>query len=396
MKYVLGTAVMASFVASIASAGGIERARPAYNILFEDGNYAQFSFSQINADVSGDYSATAAFIGGSSSTGDMSNVERQIGFGLKLQLTDRLDAAVLLSQPYGADAVYGRGFYEGLTAQWNSTAVDTVLKYQINERMSIYGGASLLTSSADIMIPVALGNIASDPDGPAALGGGPLPGSIVSDYAASSSTETDVGYVLGAAYEIPDIALRVALTYRSAITHDFDAQESYTQLTLPGGVPTFTPVNTTTDTSIEMPQSWTLDFQSGVAPKTLVFGSVKWTEWSKWEVRPGAYEAETGSDIVSFENDVFTYQLGVGRQVTENLSLFARVGHETKKGGTASRLSPTDGYTSVGFGGSYQLGQAKITAGIEHAWLGDAETSTPTDFTGNTATGFGLTVGFAF
>lgn len=388
--------MLVSMVAGVTHAGGIERARPAYDILFEDGNYVQFSFSQTNPDVSGEYSTTAAGIGGSSSTGNMSNIERQIGFGLKLELTDRLDAAVLLSQPYGADAEYDRGFYEGLTAQWNSTAVDTVLKYQINERMSVYGGASLLTSSADIMIPVALGNISSDPDGPAALGGGPLPGSIVSDYAASSSTETDLGYVLGAAYEIPDIALRAALTYRSAITHDFKAQETYTQLSLPGGIPTPTPINATTDTKVEMPQSWTLDFQSGIAPKTLLFGSVKWTEWSKWSVKPSAYEAETGGEIVSFDNDVFTYQLGVGRQVTETLSLFARVGHETKKGGTSSRLSPTDGYTSVGFGGSYQMGKAKITAGVEHAWLGDAETSTPTEFSGNTATGFGLTVGFAF
>lgn len=396
MKRVLGTAALASFVAGMAHAGGIERSRPAYNILFEDGNYVQFSFSQTNADVSGDYSPTLTVAGGSSSTGDMANTESQIGFGLKLQLSEQLDAAILFSQPYGADAAYGKGFYEGLTAQWNSTAVDTVLKYQINENMSVYGGASMLTSSADITIPVTLGNIASDPDGPAALGGGPRPGSIVSEYTASGARETDVGFVVGAAYERPEIAMRVALTYRSAITHEFDTTETYTQLTLPGGVPTFTPISTTGKTKVEMPQSVTLDFQSGVAPKTLVFGSVKWTEWTKWNVSPGAYEAETGGEIVSFDNDTFTYQLGVGRQITDNLSLFARVGHETKKGGTASRLSPTDGYTSVGFGGSYQMGQAKITAGIEHAWLGDAETSSNTEFTDNTATGFGITVGFSF
>lgn len=391
MKYVLGAACLASFVAGMATAGGIERARPAQSILFEDGNYVQFSFSQTNGNVSGDY---PGFVGGGG-TGDIANAERQIGFGLKLQLSEKLEFAVLRTNPYGADASYGEGFYEGLTAQWRSTSVDTILKYNLNERVSVYGGASILSSSADITIPVNLANIASDPDGPAALGGGPRPGSIVSDYTASSSRETDVGYILGAAYQIPDIALRVALTYRSSITHDFKAKESYTNLALAPG-PVFTQVDANTENSVEMPQSVTLDFQSGIAPKTLLFGSVKWTEWSKWEVRPEAYEAETGSDIVSFENDVFTYQLGVGRQVTDSLALFARVGYETKKGGTASRLSPTDGYTSVGFGGSYTLGQAKITAGIEHAWLGDAETSTPTKFTGNTATGFGLTVGFSF
>ncbi|WP_417524155.1 OmpP1/FadL family transporter [Marinovum sp.] len=378
--------------AGIAQAGGLERARPAESILFEKGNYAHFSFSQTDADVSGDY---PAFVGGGS-TGDMANATSHIGFGLKMAINDQLDFAFLMSQPYAADAEYGQGFYNGLTAKWRSTAVDAILKYNLSDRMSVYGGASVLTSSADITIPVALANIASDPDGPAALGGGPQPGSIVSNYSANSSQETDLGFIVGAAYEIPDYAMRVALTYRSEIEHEFDARESYTQLSLPGGAPTFTAISTTTKTPVIMPQSLTLDFQTGVAPKTLVFGSVKWTEWSKWQVKPGAYEAETGGEITSFDNDTFTYQLGVGRQLSEQFSVFARAGYESKKGGESSRLSPTDGYTSIGLGGSYTMGQAKITAGVEHAWLGDAESSTPTDFSDNTATGFGISVGFSF
>ncbi|WP_323764287.1 OmpP1/FadL family transporter [Marinovum sp.] len=392
MKYIASAASAACLVAGVAQAGGLERARPAESILFEQGNYVQFSFSQTDADVSGDY---PAFVGGGS-TGDMSEATQHIGFGLKMAINDRFDFAMLMSQPYAADASYGQGFYEGLTARWNSTAVDAILKYKINDRISVYGGPSLLTSSADITIPLTLANIASDPDGPALLGGGPQPGSIVSDYSASSSRETDLGFIVGTAYEIPDYALRVALTYRSEIEHEFDARESYTQLTLPGGVPTFAAVATNSDLPIIMPQSLTLDFQTGVAPKTLVFGSVKWTEWSKWQVKPGNYEAETGGEITSFDNDTFTYQLGVGRQLSDELSVFARAGYESKKGGERSRLSPTDGYTSIGLGGSYTMGQVKITAGVEHAWLGDAESSTPTDFSDNTATGFGISVGFAF
>ncbi|MGY3436576.1 MULTISPECIES: OmpP1/FadL family transporter [unclassified Marinovum] len=388
MKYVASAASAACFVAGIAQAGGIERARPADSILFEEGNYVQFSFSQTTPSVDGDY---PGFVGGGS-TGSMANATQHIGFGLKMALADRLDFAIVLSQPYAADASYGAGLYEGLTAEWRSTAVDLLVKYDVTDQVSVYGGPSLLTSSADINIPLPLANGASDPDGRA----GPLPGSIVSDYAASSSRETDLGFVLGAAFQIPEYAARVAMTYRSQIEHEFRADESYTQLSFPGGVPTMTPIATTTDTPIIMPQSLTLDFQSGVAPKTLVFGSIKWTEWSKWSVSPGAYESETGSEITGFDNDTFTYQLGIGRQLSDQFSVFARVGHESKKGGEASRLSPTDGYTSVGLGGSYTMGRAKITAGVEHAWLGDAESGTPTKFSDNTATGFGLTLGFAF
>ena len=392
MKYVASAASAACFVAGIAQAGGIERARPADSILFEEGNYVQFSFSQTTPSVDGDYPA----ILGGGSTGSMAEATQHIGFGLKMSLADRVDFAIVMSQPYAADASYGAGFYEGLTAEWRSTAVDLLVKYDVTDQVSVYGGPSVLSSSADINIPLTLANIASDPDGPLALGGGPQPGSIVSDYSASSSRETDLGFVLGAAFQIPEYAARVAMTYRSEIEHEFKADETYNQLSLPGGVPTVTPIATTTDTPITMPQSLTLDFQSGVAPKTLVFGSVKWTEWSKWSVSPGAYESETGSEITGFDNDTFTYQLGIGRQISDEFSVFARVGHESKKGGESSRLSPTDGYTSVGLGGSYTMGQAKITAGVEHAWLGDAETSSPTKFSDNTATGFGLTLGFAF
>ena len=45
-------------------------------------------------------------------------------------------------------------------------------------------------------------------------------------------------------------------------------------------------------------------------------------------------------------------QLGFGRKNNDNLSLFARVGHEAATGGVASRLSPTDGMQGIGVGGS--------------------------------------------
>lgn len=379
-------ACAACLLAGVAQAGGLERDRPAEAILFEEGNYAQFSFRSSDPNVSGEY---PAFLGGGS-TGDMAGSTTNIGGGLKFQLTDRFDFALLFSQPYAANAAYDKGFYNGLTATWRSTSIDALLKYDVTDRVAVYGGPSFLTSSADITIPLTLANVASDPDGPA----GPLPGSIVSTYRAQSSTETDVGFILGAAYQIPDYKLRVALTYRSEIEHEFDARETYTQLSLPG--PAFTPVSTSSKTPIKMPQSLTLDFQSGVTPKTLVFGSVRWTEWSKWQVKPGAYAAETGREITRFKHDTMTYQLGVGRAVTDSLSVFARLGHETKKGSTVTRLSPTDGYTSVGIGASYTVGNAEITAGIEHAWLGEAESGTPTDFSDNTATGFGVTIGFRF
>ena len=86
---------------------------------------------------------------------------------------------------------------------------------------------------------------------------------------ANGSTE-DTGYIVGAACEKPEIALRAALTCESAITHDFPTTKTLAPL---GGT-----IQTTT--TIEMPQSPALDFQSGIATDMLLFGLIRWSEWS--------------------------------------------------------------------------------------------------------------------
>jgi len=177
------------------------------------------------------------------------------------------------------------------------------------------------------------------------------------------------------------------LTYESSVTHSFRTTEAI------AAVPSISGVGTT---NVEIPQSVTLDFQSGVAKDTLVFGSIKWSEWSKWEVRPPGYDALTGSDITSFENNVITYSLGVGRKINDNLSLFARVGYEKANGGVISRLLPTDGLHSIGVGGSWTKDNFKITGGVEYVKLGDATDGSETQFTNNEAVGVGMSVLFSF
>jgi hypothetical protein len=91
-----------------------------------------------------------------------------------------------------------------------------------------------------------------------------------------------------------------------------------------------------------------------------------------------------------------TYQLGVGRRLSDDLSVFARLGYEAENGGVASRLAPTDGSTSIGIGGSYTIDNIEFTGGIEYARLGDAVDGSGTVYEDNSALGFGLTVGFSF
>lgn len=360
MKQLAAAAGLLALSAGAVSAGGIDRARLNYGILFEKGTYAELGFAHVQPSVSGTYAAPL----GGGSTGDMAGDYSTFSLSYKQDLNEKLSFGLFLNTPYGADAEYTSGPYTGLQAEWDSTQVTGILRYKPTEAFSVYGGLRYLRSKASIAIPAAL---------------------VRAPYTAEGSTE-DVGYLVGVAYEKPEIALRVALTYESQITHDFPTTETWAPL---GGT-----INTTT--RIKMPQSITLDFQSGVAKDTLVFGSIRWSEWSVWKVRPPGFGGVTGTDITGFDNNVITYQLGVGRRINENFAIFARASFEDAKGGIASRLAPTDGQKTFGIGGTYTKDAIKVTAGIEYIDVGDAVDASATDFSSNHGIGFGVSIGYRF
>ena len=104
--------------------------------------------------------------------------------------------------------------------------------------------------------------------------------------------------------------MRVALTYSSAIDLTLAASA--------GGNLTAT-----------MPESVNLDFQTGVAADTLVFGSVRWAGWSEGHIT----DPNVG-ELVSWDEDVVTYTLGVGRKFSDSFSGALSASYEEAQGGT--------------------------------------------------------------
>lgn len=336
--------------AGMATAGGLDRSGQSVDVLFESGNYGELSFGYIDPSVTGADAAT-------NPTGDMAPAYAVLGFGVKMQLSDQFALAVVYDQPYGADVSYGAGsFYAGTTATLSANAVTVLGKYNVTDRISAFGGAAFQTMSASAVLNAVL----APPGG----------------YSVAADPASGAGFVVGGAYEIPDIALRVALTYRSEITTTHDTLEGGL---LPGTM------------DVTTPQSVNLEFQTGINPKTLVFGSVRWVDWSTFHLSPSLVP-----NLVSYENDVMTYSLGVGRKITENLSAALTVGYERSTGGPATVLAPTDGNVSLGLGVTYNMGDAKVTAGVRHVWLGDATDEAGGTWSGNTAIAAGVSIGFEF
>ena len=357
--------------AATAYAGGIERSNQSVGVLFEEGRYLQLSLGHVSPDVSG--SVLPAFAGSLGlDSGNMVDSYLNFGAAYKADINDTWSYAIILDQPYGADVDYPvtpTYFASGSTAEFNSTALTGILQYNLPSNVSFYGGVRLQNVEAEANIP------------------------FVAGYEASADRSFGVGYLLGAAYERPDIALRVALTYYSKVDHDLDTTES--SVSLLGG-----PNESTTP--IETPQAVNLEFQTGIAKDTLLFGSVRWVNWSDFDITPDDYFALTsGGSLVSYEDDRTTYTLGVGRRLTDKWSVAGSISHEPSTGSIVSNLGPTDGFTSLGLAAIYTEGNMEITTGIRYVWVGDAETevgaaSPATEFEDNEAFGIGVQVGFKF
>ena len=202
-------------------------------------------------------------------------------------------------------------------------------------------------------------------------------------YAASIEDSLGLGYVLGAAYEIPDIALRLAVTYNSEISHEGDTVEV--------GAASGTGV-----TAIATPQSVNIDFQTGIAADTLLTAGLRWAEWGSFDVIP----LNLGSDLADLDDSV-RYTLGVARRFNEQLAGSISLSFEEDNGSaTVSPLGPNEGVLGLTVGMRYETEGTTISGGINYTKLGDAFAGVGGQpvalFEGNSAVGIGFQIATEF
>jgi long-chain fatty acid transport protein len=383
LRSAIATASILALGAGMAQAAGIERGVPSTRVLFKDGRYVEVSAAYVSPDLSGrgaDLTALGATAQVPGSTGDLLESYWQFGFALKTDLTDRISFALIGDDPWGADTKYGRGSfpagpfppifsYDGTTANLDSYALSGIIAYDVTPAVKLYAGLRAQWMEADASIPF-VGPTAPPPFGPRPDG-----------YTVDTNSDWGFGYMLGGAYQIPDMALRVALTYYSKIEHKFDTRE-------------FGDSNTRTD--IETPQAVNLEFQSGVAANTLVFGSIRWVDWSDFAIEPPLYKLVTGRALVDYESDWWTYTLGVGYQFNEAFAGSVSLAHEPQTDDVLTTLGPIDGRTTLSLGGTSTRGAVEFAGGVSYSWLGSTENILETDYSDGDAFGLGLRVGYNF
>lgn len=186
----------------------------------------------------------------------------------------------------------------------------------------------------------------------------PAPGLPIAAVTSRIDVESDgdykAGFRIGAAYEIPEIALRVQAMYRSEVKHDeIEGDGTVTILssllpTLPAGtvVPVQSFLNETTS-----PQSLEIKGQTGIAPGWLLLGSFRWTDWSTNEVAINTISSPligTTSSYAPYHwRDGYTASIGVGHAFNEQISGAIAVGYD-RGVSTGAETTYTDIYTLSG------------------------------------------------
>ncbi|WP_368566836.1 OmpP1/FadL family transporter [Acinetobacter junii] len=426
LKYLSTAMILATLPATGVFAAALDRSGQSMSAFFQPGNYFEAGLSVLDADVSGttkaNYPNAALPLLSNTSVGEMADSYQFAHAALKLQLADQLSFGLIYDQPFGAKATYstdtaklpaalpgaaaalqGQGAFHNGT-QGTSVEVETqnlsmILGFQPNKNLNFYAGPAYQTVKGNIQLRgTAYG-------GSATFGG----------YNADIKETGDIGWLAGAAYQIPEIALKASVTYRSEIKHSTDAKESFSSLGLFAGLNAI-PAK---ETDITTPQSVNLDLQTGIMADTVAFANVRWVNWKDFAVRPykfgvastqAAVVASTGKkdgfDLVAYTDDQWSVTTGVGRKLNEHWAGNVSVGWDSGAGNPVTTLGPTEGYWNVGLGIQYSPAPNYfIAGGVKYFWLGDAKAqsgsqfNTPNyvaEFENNDAIAYGMKIGYKF
>lgn len=279
LKSMVAGLVAGAAMATGAQAGGFNRGSANLDGLYSDGFGVYSGITYVSPGRS--YSsvtgvrvvggAPAGFAQGPVEFGDSFTVPYASAGG---QLVDNVACVGSYSQPYGADSTYSGAITYHIASQSLATrelGLTCSYRHDVGKgRLSFIGGVfnEYIEYKQARNFNLAFGN--------------------TGDSTINVTSDT-WGYRLGLAYEIPEIAFKASLMYRSQTDHTARGNYGNTPfaiLATANGAPApliaayGAQTSATATTSASLPQSVELNVQSGIAPGWLAFGSVKWTDWS--------------------------------------------------------------------------------------------------------------------
>ena len=354
------------------NAEGLERINIDPSFMFTEGSSAEIGFANISPSfpaVKGTGSAFT-FQSGLKVAPSFSAITGSV----KTELGDSFDLGLFYtSQGNGVGIDYGTIGAEAnvtIKADLEIPTLAMIGKYQINEAMSVFVGAkqSTVKSGATLKLGSDSGNANPLPD-------------VTSHW--ELTKKSGIGAIYGAAYEMPEIALRVVLTVEDDIDLSIPA-------TAKGGL-----ADTGTATA-SIGDAISLNFQTGIAEDTLLFGNIRRSSWADNQVKVPFLVV--GMQPVSSFSDGDSYSLGIGRKINEDLSVSISGFYDGSSGGAVSELAPTGATKTLSLGGKYAIADnADLSIGGSYSQRGDALTgSYKASLTDSKVISLGAKIAFSF
>ena len=351
----LTVALAALSAASIASAAGLDRSGQDITAFLQDGVYAEAVYTYLDADVSGHDNAYVGPDKNAYQQGmkidDIAESYDFFRYGVKADIDDTFSVGILYDEPFGAAADYSGkndfvshepnpnfgGFIqpngEATNVEVRTENLTGILgaKFGENKEFQVYGGPVAQRVQADVKLRGKAYGLA---DG----------------YTTHISAGQDYGWLAGASYSKPEIALQAALTYRSEIEHNLSLSENFPALALKQMNP-----NSVGEIEIVTPKSVNFDFQTGINPTTLATAKVRWVPWSDFEIVPPLYNQASKLSLVSYDKDQWLVELGLAKRLTPALAVTGNIGWDSGAGNPVTSLGPIEGYYSAGLGAKYNV-----------------------------------------
>ncbi len=242
--------------------------------------------------------ATVPSQGGNSDGGDTAIVPHMY---YSSPMKGNMKFGLSISAPFGLKTEYDRnwvGRYHALTSELKTVDINPSVAWKINDSFS--AGIGLSIQKADATLSRAVFQGPGVPDGKAVLEG----------------DNVGVGFNFGAMFS-PNDRTRIGLSYRSKIKQDVDGALKIS------GTPADAKIPATA--SVDLPETIYLSVAHDINDQLSVFGSARWTKWSRFEELRIKFDGGVLPDDVTPENwdNSTTLSVGLAYRVNDQITLRA-------------------------------------------------------------------------
>lgn len=356
MKHAVILAITSLCTSMHIQAAALERSGQSTLPFLEPGNYAEINFGAAQGNISGKNAnkeqLSQALNVTDFSTGNLVETFIFVQGAIKWQLHPQLSAGLLFDQPYGIklrydyspESILGREQLEAIHIDLKSQNITGLIGYQPTPHWNIYGGLAYQSFNGDLSL---FGQSFY----------------FFNGYNVEFKKDYALGWLAGISYQIPEIALRTNLTYRSEIKHKNQTVES-------------TPMNGdfAGSTHITAPQSVNFDFISAISTQNLIYGSLRWVDWSNFKIKPDGFSsiiqpylpylpALAEFNLIDYQSDQWSAKLGIAHKLNERAFASLETIWDSGSDNPASTINPANGYNGLGTGFRYQLSPKTALSG---------------------------------